>query len=349
MKLLLVLTLCFVASRSLAQQSAQGLRGEYYRGINFKQKIGTRIDKEINFHWDQRHKPTPAIKLNNFSVLWRGQLYAPESGLYYFSSIADDAIQVWINGIKILDDKQQPKQGKMFDPNYLMKKRGSVNLQAKQWVPIEVHYSNGGGNSEVALYWELPSENQSPLGFQGIFRKIISAQNFRPVYKTNQSASLSMITNKHIVHEPNSSLKSKKQGSQFTPISSKPAVTITALPLELKLEKGKAVILHHVQFTQGSYVLMAESYPILNQLVALLKKWHLQRIQISGHTDNVGDARLNLTLSEYRAKQVANYLTQQGIATNRIETKGYGGKQPIANNSIEVERSKNRRVEVLLF
>ena len=71
-------------------------------------------------------------------------------------------------------------------------------------------------------------------------------------------------------------------------------------------------------------------------------------VLISGHTDNVGDSRLNLALSENRAKVVANYLIRQGIADERITTEGFGGKRPIANNSIESKRSKNRRVEITI-
>lgn len=347
MKVLLVTILCFVISCSIAQRNSQGLQAEYYQGLNFKKKVGSRIDREINFHWDQHHKPTPNIDLNSFSVRWRGQLYAPESGLYFFSSIADDQVKVWIDGVKILDNKQQPKQGKIMDTSYLTKKRGSVNLQAKQWVNIQVEYNNGGGKSEVVLYWELPSNNQSQLSYQGIFRKIIPAQNFIPVSKLIRSVSL--VVNKHIVRKFNSSPEPKELGNQSTLVSPKQEVTSTTVSPELKLEKGKVVVLRQVQFAQSSFVLLADSYPVLNQLVNTLNQDLSRRVSIIGHTDNVGNARLNLILSEYRAKQVANYLIRQGIATNRIEIEGYGGTRPIANNNVEIERTKNRRVEVKLL
>lgn len=73
--------------------------------------------------------------------------------------------------------------------------------------------------------------------------------------------------------------------------------------------------------------------------------WHME---IAGHTDNIGDPRLNLALSENRAKVIANYLVRKGIDDNRITTKGYGGTHPIADNTIESERQKNRRVEITI-
>lgn len=71
-------------------------------------------------------------------------------------------------------------------------------------------------------------------------------------------------------------------------------------------------------------------------------------IHIAGHTDNVGDPRLNLVLSEQRAKVVATYLTRRGIAEERITTEGVGSKQPLGDNTTEGERSKNRRVEITI-
>ncbi len=108
------------------------------------------------------------------------------------------------------------------------------------------------------------------------------------------------------------------------------------------------MILRNVQFEQSSYVLLAEESTELNKLIQSLKanlQWH---IHIAGHKDNVGDARLNLALSEHRAKVVATYLTRRGIAEERITTEGFGSKQPLGGNTTESERSKNRRVEITI-
>ncbi|MGV3557372.1 OmpA family protein [Larkinella arboricola] len=115
------------------------------------------------------------------------------------------------------------------------------------------------------------------------------------------------------------------------------------------LTSGKTVTLNKVYFDQSSYLLRPESYGQLNQLVALLKSRPGVQIEISGHTDNVGDPRLNLALSENRARVIMSYLVANGIAENRLRYKGYGPARPIAANDTEENKQKNRRVEVRLL
>lgn len=115
------------------------------------------------------------------------------------------------------------------------------------------------------------------------------------------------------------------------------------------LAAGKTVTLNNVYFDQSSYLLRPESYVQLNQLVGLLKSRPALRIEIAGHTDNVGDPRLNQALSENRARVITTYLITNGIAENRLRYRGYGQTQPIAANDTEENKRKNRRVEVRLL
>jgi len=69
---------------------------------------------------------------------------------------------------------------------------------------------------------------------------------------------------------------------------------------------------------------------------------------IGGHTDSVGSAKLNQSLSESRAKAVLDYLVSKGIAADRLSSKGYGEDTPIASNKTRSGRAKNRRVEINL-
>jgi outer membrane protein OmpA-like peptidoglycan-associated protein len=70
------------------------------------------------------------------------------------------------------------------------------------------------------------------------------------------------------------------------------------------------------------------------------------KLEVQGHTDNVGNDAYNQTLSEARAKAVATWLTQHGVAADRLTAKGYGKTKPVADNGSDEGRAKNRRVEI---
>ncbi|MFD2521909.1 OmpA family protein [Emticicia soli] len=108
---------------------------------------------------------------------------------------------------------------------------------------------------------------------------------------------------------------------------------------------GKHIKLENVYFDQSQPVIKPQSYPELDKLVNLLKQNPKINIEVIGHTDNVGDPRLNQYLSELRAKAVTNYLFNKGIAPSRLTHAGMGPNQPVAANDTEENRQKNRRVE----
>jgi outer membrane protein OmpA-like peptidoglycan-associated protein len=98
-----------------------------------------------------------------------------------------------------------------------------------------------------------------------------------------------------------------------------------------------------VLFESNSYTLLPASLPELNKLVQILEENPGMHIQISGHTDNVGKAADNLTLSTSRAKAIVQYLSSEGIATERLTYKGFGSTEPIATNETAAGRALNRR------
>jgi outer membrane protein OmpA-like peptidoglycan-associated protein len=114
-----------------------------------------------------------------------------------------------------------------------------------------------------------------------------------------------------------------------------------------KIEKGKAIVLNNVYFEQSSFIMQKESYPELDKVVLMMRANPQTKIEIGGHTDNVGDQRLNLALSENRAKVILNYIVSKGIDEERLLYKGYGGSKPVAPNDTEDNKKKNRRVEIV--
>ncbi|GAB3989339.1 hypothetical protein GCM10028807_14030 [Spirosoma daeguense] len=115
------------------------------------------------------------------------------------------------------------------------------------------------------------------------------------------------------------------------------------------LQVNQSFRLDNVYFDQSSYVLRPESYPQLNKLVKTLVTTPKLVIEIAGHTDNVGDRRLNQLLSENRAKVIRNYLVRSGIIEDRLKASGYGDANPAAPNDSEENKRKNRRVEFVVL
>ena len=114
------------------------------------------------------------------------------------------------------------------------------------------------------------------------------------------------------------------------------------------LQVNQAFRLDNVYFDQSSYVLRPESYPQLDKLVKTLVNTPKLIIEIAGHTDNVGDRRLNQALSENRARIITNYLVKNGIPEERLRHTGYGDSKPAAPNDSEMNKRKNRRVEFVV-
>jgi len=115
------------------------------------------------------------------------------------------------------------------------------------------------------------------------------------------------------------------------------------------LEVGATVNLRDVLFEQGKTVLLSQSYPELDLVVAFLKANSKVKIELSGHTDNRGIPGQNLKLSQMRVETVKEYLVSKGIEKRRITGKGYGGSRPIASNDTEETRLLNRRVEFTIL
>lgn len=111
------------------------------------------------------------------------------------------------------------------------------------------------------------------------------------------------------------------------------------------IEEGVAVVMRNIFFEFDSYELLPESFAELNRITAFLIENPNIKIEIGGHTDNVGSMAYNKALSENRAKAVYKYFTEMGISSQRLSYKGYYFSQPIAENETEEGRAKNRRTE----
>ncbi len=121
-------------------------------------------------------------------------------------------------------------------------------------------------------------------------------------------------------------------------------------PYDLKIglnpeKTGASFVLKNIFFETGSYKLLSQSFIELDKLLALLQENPNTKLEIIGHTDNVGDDQNNLNLSTNRAKSVYEYIVDKGIVPNRLKYAGKGETEPLTTNDTEEGRAQNRRTE----
>jgi OmpA-OmpF porin, OOP family len=119
--------------------------------------------------------------------------------------------------------------------------------------------------------------------------------------------------------------------------------------VEIQHLPAKSFILEDCNFETGKADLKEESFKVIDELVAYLNRKDDERIELGGHTDNVGTAKSNQILSEARANTVRTYLIAKGIDPARVTAKGYGLSKPIASNKTADGRAQNRRTEVTIL
>lgn len=115
------------------------------------------------------------------------------------------------------------------------------------------------------------------------------------------------------------------------------------------VDNGQAILVNlpeGVTFDVGSYALKPQFRATLDKVADSLKQYPNSLIDVYGHTDSTGSDAYNQTLSENRARTVANYLSMQGVAPARVRSQGMGETMPVADNASDEGRRKNRRVEI---
>jgi outer membrane protein OmpA-like peptidoglycan-associated protein/Tol biopolymer transport system component len=151
---------------------------------------------------------------------------------------------------------------------------------------------------------------------------------------TGRNYGLTITKTGYLFSSENFSLSGKESHKPF----------IIEVPLN-SIEIGKSAILKNVFFDSNRFDLKPESRSALQYLIDFMSINPMVSIEISGHTDNAGNDKLNQTLSHNRAKAVFDYLVNHGVNAAKLQYNGYGKLQPVAPNTNEENRAKNRRTE----
>lgn len=135
-----------------------------------------------------------------------------------------------------------------------------------------------------------------------------------------------------------------REGSGKT-LSRRDSVIIVLSSIETAKQEGITLPLNNLFFETAKYEILPESFVELDRWAEIIQTNNL-KVEIHGHTDNVGNAGNNQTLSQNRANSVRTYLISKGCKENQLTATGFGETKPVANNDGEEGRSKNRRVEI---
>ena len=137
-------------------------------------------------------------------------------------------------------------------------------------------------------------------------------------------------------------------GLGFKDVQIKLSVIKNPVERELLILKKNYGILTENYFDSNGQ-LKSSAYLMLDQIVMLMNQNPNIRFEVGVHTDNLGYAANNLTLSQTRAQLLVNYLINRGISSKRLVARGYGGMKPVASNILERDRKLNRRVDFRIF
>ena len=307
--------------------SQQGLKAEYFNGIDFNEKIAERIDANIDFYWNDT-PPFSGMDPHVCSVRWTGRLKSPESGTFTFSARVDDGIRVWVGGVQVIDAWDLHDEGRFS---------GDVKLEEGKDYPLKVEYFNALIEAEVKLFWKLPSMKSKYGSWLDDEPEVIAPKYFS-----------------HIPEKPVPQPKPPVAKEETKPIvKPKPPVAKKPKPKNpanavVNADTLERYIPKNVMFEQGKSNLLPGSFAELDNLATFLARNPAYSLSIEGHTDIPGDALKNWELSESRAEAVAAYLVKNGIGADRIEARGYGSTRPLVKSDGRKYHPKNRRVEFII-
>ena len=223
----------------------------------------------------------------------------------------------------------------------LIKKVAFLNLLLKNETELQKLY-----------LFDINNGSQKPINLSKInglyFGSLVVGNRYKIVVESKSAKETTQeFTASEGINQMVMMLENKPENSFVPPSLTK----IVEIKKQTYTPDSKAINLENqvLLFDKSSTTLSQEAKDILEKVSEKMISSPETKIEITGHTDNIGDSRQNLYLSEFRAKVIANFLYNKGIQTDRIKLKGDGGKTPITDNDTEDNRQKNRRAELRFY
>ena len=352
--------------------TGDGIRGDYYNGVDLKEFVLSRRDATLAFDWAHQ-SPAPGVTAEYFSVRWTGWLLPPASGRYVFHVTVDDGIRIWLNN-KLIMNEWRPQPVRTFTT--------SIELKAGEPYRLRVEYFQDILDTRARIAWERPDVKltRPPSSWRNLWgrtaevpqpepipTRFLFSRNPRPATAPPKVAPPAPPKSLPAAELPPPAPRSRPAvpvrrpapvpvapiAAARLPVLVPPAPTPTpsvvladsgSTTRLAALAVGESVALPELYFNQGQAVLLPAARAALEGLAAVLRTRPALRFEVQGHTDNVGNAELNRQLSQQRAEAVCLYLTAHGVAAGQLHPVGYGGAQPVADNADPAQRARNRRV-----
>lgn len=206
---------------------------------------------------------------------------------------------------------------------------------------------NGTANGQVYTWWMTPSEDQRE---QKAAAPVKEETWNHVALSFNKRALKVYLNGNRLVNIPNCARPQnftiqRSHWSDHRNLMTNVRLCKGAVPLYNRLMTDGKIITYAITFDVGKAVIKPESMTEINRIAQLMKDNADLKFEVQGHTDNTGNAALNQKLSEQRAQAIVAKLTEMGIAPSRLTAVGKGQSSPIADNSTDEGRAKNRRVE----
>lgn len=227
----------------------------------------------------------------------------------------------------LIDSAQQKETDTLIE---ILEVKHDLNSETGQWVVISgtVANSKTGAGLKAKLSFKSDSLYATTSSVDGRFKLTVPSTKIYSIEV--QAPNFVNLSERLDIHT--FELKTLEMNFKLQPI-----------------EVGAVVNLKNILFYMGTTSLLEESYPQLDVVVDFLKSNTKVEIELNGHTDNRGDPKKNLILSQQRVEKIKSYLVSKGISSRRIKGKGFGGTKPIAANDSEEARKLNRRVEFIIL
>jgi OmpA-OmpF porin, OOP family len=194
-------------------------------------------------------------------------------------------------------------------------------------------------------YWDMATrEGMSEIQIYRNFETALKQGGFTIAYEDSPNT----IT----AHKGDTWYMLESKGSYYyqtilTVKAMKQEVSPAVAAMSEELNKSGHIAVYGIHFQPGDTLIMPDSMHTLGDVAKMLQQNPEIKVSVEGHTDNVGSAASNQELSDIRAQTVMAWLTAHGISGKRLQAKGWGQSKPVADNSTEEGRAKNRRVELV--